>query len=155
MTIRKFRDSDSKELAILHRATIRNVNSQNYSKKQIDLWSGMVSAERFRKSGEKNIRFIAINNGKIIGFADYRKEDLQGLYIHKDYIGKGVGTKLLKRLEKDAYKNGVRTMYCISTITAQNFYEKNGYETLKKTRYRIKKQRLIVYKMRKTLKERQ
>ena len=65
MRIRKFRNSDATKLARLHRSTIRNVNSQDYPKEQIDVWSGRVSAERFRKSAKENTRFVAIANKKI------------------------------------------------------------------------------------------
>ena len=151
MRIRKFRNSDAVELARLHRSTIRNVNSQDYPKKQIDVWSGRVSVKRFRKSAHENVRFVAIDDEKIIGFADYKKDDLMGLYIHKNYTRKGVGKKLLQRLEKDAYQNGLRTMKCISTITANKFYEKNRYCTIKKTKHQMGNQKLTVYKMKKKL----
>ena len=154
MIIRKFRDSDAAELARLHRSTIRNVNSQDYPTKQIDIWSGRVSAKRFRKSANENIRFVAIEDGKIIGFVDYKKDDLMGLYIHKDHTGKGVGKKLLRILEKDAYRNGIRMMKCSSTITAKKFYEKNGYNTIKKAKFQMENQKLTVYEMKKRLKAR-
>lgn len=152
MRIRKFRDSDAAELARLHRSTIRNINSQDYPKKQIDVWSGRVSAKRFRKSAHENVRFVAIEDGKIIGFADYKKDDLMGLYIHKDHTRKSVGEKLLQRLEKDAYRNGVRMMKCSSTITAHKFYEKNEYKTIKKAKFQMGNQKLTVYEMKKRLK---
>ena len=115
MRIRKFRDVDAVELARLNRSTISKINSQDYSKEQIDLWSG-------------------------------------GLYIHKDNLRKGVGKKLLEKLEKDAYKNGVRTIKCNSTITAHKFYKKNGYKTIRKTKFQIGNQKLTVYDMKKRLK---
>jgi len=145
MIIRKFRDLDAIELARLHRSTIRNVNRQDYPKKQIDVWAGKTSAERFRRLAKENTRFVAVEKGKLIGFADYKNDELMGLYIHKDHIGKGVGKKLLQILEADAYKNGIRTMKCTSTITAHKFYEKNGYKTIRKTKHQIGDQKLTVY----------
>ncbi len=153
MRIRKFKKLDAIQLARLHRSTIRNVNNQNYPKKEINVWAGKVSAEKFRKSAKENIRLVAVEKGKIIGFGDYKKDDLMGLYIHKDWIGKGIGKKLLQRLEVDAYKKGIRTMKCTSTITAHKFYEKNGYKTIKKTKFQIGNQKLTVYEMKKRLKD--
>jgi len=151
MYIRKFKDSDAVEVARLHRATIRNINSKDYSKKQIEAWSNRVSAKRFRDSAKNCIRFVALDNNKIIGFADFKENDLMGLYIHKDCINKGIGKNLLTHLEKAAYKKGVRKLQCLSTITARKFYEKNRYKILKKTRHKIKNQNLIVYEMEKKL----
>jgi len=58
MRIRKFRASDAVEVARLHRNTIRNINSKDYSKEQIAVWSGRTSAKRFRESMNKFIRFV-------------------------------------------------------------------------------------------------
>lgn len=147
-----FRNSDAKEVARLHRSTIRSVNKNDYPKKHIEVWSGRTSAKKFRESAKETKRFVAIENGKIVGFADYRKNELRGLYVHKGHIKKGVGKRLLKRLEKHAYENGIRTMKCISTITGHKFYEKCGYKTVKKAKYTMQDQKLNVYEMKKRLK---
>ena len=152
MRIRKFRDSDAVELARLHRGTIRNVNGRDYPKKQIRAWTSKVSAKRFRDSAKQNTRLVALEKNQIVGFVDYKNDDLMGLYIHQDHVGKGVGKKLLQRLESDAYKNGLRVLKCVSTITAHKFYEKNGYKTTKKTKFQMGNQKLTVYEMKKRLK---
>ena len=84
MKIRKFKSSDSVEVARLHRSTIRCINKTNYPPKQIKVWSGKVSAKKFRESISKRKRFVAIDKGKILGFGDFSHDgELTGLYIHK------------------------------------------------------------------------
>ena len=154
MIIRKFRNSDAIELAKMHKATISNVNSQDYNKKQIKVWSDKISANKYKKtSKEKNrVIFVAIEKRKIVGYGEYLDKHIAGLYISKDHLGEGIGKKLLQILESHAYKKGIRTIMCFSTITAHKFYEKNGYKTIKKnTKYQIGNQKLTIYEMKKRL----
>ena len=148
MYVRKFRVSDAVKVARLHRNTIRYVNSKDYPPKQIKVWAGRTSAKRFRDSMNIFYRFVAIDNGKIVGYGDFTlKGELAGLYIHKDYQGKGVGYLLLKKIEESARQKGLEKLFLSSTITAKNFYQKHGYKVIKKMKFPIKNQKLIVYKM--------
>jgi len=149
--IRIFKLSDAVSLARLHRGTIRSINKKDYSQKEIAAWSGRTSAKRFRNLAKLNVRYVAVENNKIVGFGDYKNNELMGLYIHKNVIGKGIGTQLLKKIEREVYDNGKRALTCISTITARSFYEKNGFKVIQKTMHKIKDQKLAVFLMRKRL----
>lgn len=151
MKIRKFRDSDAVELAELHSSTVRNVNCKDYPEKQIDVWSKQTSAEKFRKSAKEATIFVALEEEKIVAFAKYKGEELLALYVDKNFLRKGIGGKLLAKVEKDALKNGIKKFLCNSTITAHEFYEKCGYNILKKTIFEIENEKLTVFKMKKTL----
>lgn len=151
ITIRKFKLSDAVSLARLHRGTIRSVNSKDYSPPEIAAWSGRTSAKRFRNLGKLNDRFVALEKRKIVGFGDYKDAEVMGLYIHKKHTGKGIGTKLLKKIEREVYARGKRTLKCISTVTARSFYEKNGFRLVKKAIHKIQDQKLRVFEMKKRL----
>ena len=149
--IRKFKLGDAVSLARLHRGTIRSINKKDYSPREIAAWSGRTSAKRFKNLAKLNARYVAVKNNKIVGFGDYKNNELMGLYIHKNFIGKGIGTQLLKKIEREVYANGKRTLRCMSTVTARPFYEKNGFRVIKKTIHKIKDQKLPVFWMRKRL----
>jgi putative acetyltransferase len=156
MKIRRSTEGDAAELARLHRGTIRHVNSSDYSPAQIKAWAGRTSAAKFRRHHQTHIRFVATEQGKIIGFADFGKDgSFGGLYVHKDFVGQGVGTKLIKKLEEMGKKSGVKVFEFLSTKTAKHFYERKGYLCLGKKMYRVGDQKLLVYKMRKTLAQNQ
>ncbi len=153
MYVRKFKASDAREVARMHRSTIRFVNSKDYPPKQIAVWSGRTSAKRFRDSINMFFRFVAVDKSKIVGFGDFKKDgELAGLYVHKNYQGRGVGFLLLKKIEKSARKKYIKKLFCYSTITAKDFYKKHGYRIIKKIKFPIKNQKLTVYKMSKFLK---
>ncbi len=156
MKIRRSTEGDAAELARLHRGTIRHVNSSDYSPAQIKAWAGRTSAAKFRRHHQTQIRFVATEQGKIIGFADFGKDgSFGGLYVHKDFVGQGVGTKLIKKIEEMGKKRGVKVFEFLSTKTAKHFYERKGYLCLGKKMYRVADQKLLVYKMRKTLAQNQ
>ena len=147
MKIRLARDEDYATLARLHRQTIRQVNAKDYNKEQIKAWSGRTSAERFRSSANICKRWVALDNEKVIGFADHPLDKcvLWGLYIHKDYVGKGVGKKLLNVIEKSLFKQGCTNIKIESTVTAKKFYQKQGYEIKKKSFHMFENQKVETY----------
>lgn len=155
MRIRRFKPEDAAETARLHRTTIRYINKRDYPAQQIAVWSGRTTAKRFKASIHKLARFVAEENGKLVGFGDYNpKGELTGLYIHKDFLLRWIGTKLLQRMEQQAYKEGLRTFHLLSTITAKEFYLRHGYHLLRRTTHAIDGHKLTVYKMEKRLKPR-
>ncbi|MFC1810385.1 GNAT family N-acetyltransferase [Patescibacteria group bacterium] len=152
MRIRLARDEDYAAIARIHRQTIRNVNAKDYTEEQINAWSARTNAERFRSNANKCKRWVAVQDGKIIGFCDHSLDgEFWGLYIHKDFIGKGVGSRLLKVAEESLKKMGFKKVHLVSTVTAKNFYKKHGYRVIKKGLHSINNQKLEIFEMVKTL----
>ena len=112
---------------------------------------------------------VSIMEEKIIGFAYLNKfRDKSGykhtfensIYVDNDYIGKGIGSLLLKNLINKAKKNSkIKTIIAVigkknSSISVK-IHQNNGFDivgTLKKVGYK-KKQWLDVIYMQKTLNE--
>lgn len=145
--------SDAAELARLHRGTIRNVLSRDYAPDVIKLWSSLTNAKKFRESHKTHIRFIAEHEGKILGWGDIGKDgQFGGLYVHKDWIGKGIGSKLIKKIEETGRTMGVKKFLFEASVMAKPFYERHGYTTVKKSSHKIGgKLPITVYVMEKKL----
>ncbi len=152
MEIRLAQDKDYAEMARLHRGTVRHVNSKDYPNDVIAVWSKRTKAQRFRSSASKVKRWIAIENEIIIGFCDHDFEcELGGLYIHKDYVNKGIGRRLLQTAEKSMQEEGCKKIKILSTITAKEFYQKHKYKVIKKDWHQIENKKVKVYVMEKNL----
>ena len=153
MRIRLVQDKDYAGIARLHRMTIRNINSKDYSQDIIEVWSGRTNAQRFRNSAGRYKRWVAVENDKVVGFIEHGVGgEVDGLYVHKDYIGKGIGGRLLKIAEDSLGKQGVKDIKIKSTITAKDFYVRQGYKVIKKTLHPIKDKKVEIYIMEKSMK---
>lgn len=77
-----------------------------------------------------NISLVALDTpkGKLSGFVLMNKDgEILLNYVLSSHIYKGVGKVLLKEMEHIAISSGIQTLSVVSTITAKNFYEKNGF----------------------------
>jgi putative acetyltransferase len=152
MRIRLARNEDCAEIARLRRQTIRSVNSRDYSEEIISDWTMRTNARRFRESSSKCRRWVAVERGRIIGFCDHGFDcELSRIYVHKDYLGRGVGSRLLKVAERSLIKLGCKEVWVESTITAKGFYERNGYKLVRRAVHRTEGTTSRVYKMSKNL----
>ncbi|HYE59945.1 MAG TPA: GNAT family N-acetyltransferase [Candidatus Kapabacteria bacterium] len=152
MRIRLAREEDYVALARLHRTTIRRVNSKEYAPDIIRVWSSKKSAKRFRDSAPLCKRWVAVEKGKLVGFCDHNLTgELWGLYVHKDHLGTGVGSRLLKKAEESMKKLGWKEVRLKSTITAKDFYRKHGYLVIRKALHDIRGTKVPVYIMKKNL----
>jgi len=152
MRIRRSVIEDAAELARLHKGTIRTINKADYSPKQIEVWSKRTNAKRFRNSHAIAVRYVVIDGKKIVGFSDFKKEDPEtfwGLYVHKDHLGKGIGSLLMQKMEDVARKMGIRRFILEATTTARTFYEKQGFRVMRKSTHAIEDQNLDIFIMEK------
>jgi len=152
MKIRLARDGDYAAIARFHRQTIRHVNSKDYSKDIIRVWSTRPSAKRLRITAERCKRWVAVEGEKIIGYCDHSLNgEFWGLFVHKDYIGRGIGSRLLKTAENSLKKFGYKKVTLQASITAKNFYKKYGYKIVKKGFHLIGDKKLPTFLMTKKL----
>lgn len=152
MKIRSAKDGDYAAIARLHRQTIRNVNSKDYTEDQIRAWSALTNANRFRNSASKCKRWVAVVNDKVVGFCDHALDgEFWGLYVHKDHIGKGIGSRLIRTAESSLRKMGFKKVTLKATVTAKEFYKKQGYKVIKKDLHTINGKELEIFVMTKKL----
>lgn len=129
MEIRRYRQSDCKELTELFYNTVHTVNAKDYMKQQLNVWAtGQVDLERWNLSLKAHYSIVAVENEVIIGFGDIDKTGyLDRLFVHRDYQGRGIASALCDRLEQ--FAEGQITTH--ASVTARPFFEKRGYEVVK------------------------
>lgn len=129
MKIRRYQQSDCKELTELFYNTVHTVNAKDYTKEQLNVWAtGKVDLEKWNQSLQEHYSVVAIDDKIIVGFGDIDKTGyLDRLFVHSDYQGKGVATAICNQLEQ-AVQGSIITH---ASITARPFFEKRGYKTIK------------------------
>ncbi|MBI6871225.1 GNAT family N-acetyltransferase [Clostridium aciditolerans] len=73
--------------------------------------------------------YIATDNNKVVGIIAFNGNEINQLYIHNDYQGKGLGKKLLDMAKINS--KGRLTLYTFEVNhKAQRFYESNGFKII-------------------------
>jgi N-acetylglutamate synthase-like GNAT family acetyltransferase len=108
---------------------------RKYDLKQIDsLIFGQTALRRIYFSMETTL--VAENENGLVGFASLAvsfQTKISGLFVHPDFITKGIGSKLLRQLELIATQNQIKTLIVMSSLESVDFYQKNGYQFRRET----------------------
>jgi N-acetylglutamate synthase-like GNAT family acetyltransferase len=102
--------------------------SRRYDSKQIEaIAKGQANARKEYLNSE--IIFLAEFDRKLIGFIALSLTfvNIDGLFVHPDFMRKGVGTKLLSEVETICIKKKIKKLSVISSLESSVFYLKNGY----------------------------
>ncbi len=129
MEVRKYQQSDCKELTGLFYNTVHTVNAKDYTKEQLNAWAtGQVDLEKWDQSLQEHFSVVAVDHEVIVGFGDIDKTGyLDRLFVHADHQGKGIATAICDQLERAVQGNIVTH----ASITARPFFEKRGYQVVK------------------------
>jgi len=116
--------------------TYKQIISEAQIAYMLDLFYSTSSLQKQMSEGHQFI--LAIDNNKIIGFADYAKQSpvqykLNKLYVNPDQQSKGTGKFLLDHIIQDILSNNATRLEV--NVNRHNkalqFYLKNGFEIIK------------------------
>lgn len=130
MKLREYAESDCAELAQLFYDTVHTVNAKDYTAEQLNAWAtGTVDLEQWNRSFREHRTVVAEEDGHIIGFGDMDSAGyLDRLYVHRNYIRRGVATAICDALEEGC-KADLFTTH--ASVTARPFFEQRGYVVVK------------------------
>ncbi len=154
MKIRHFRDSDAEQIVKLVNQVTKQVNSQDYSEKQIEALTAHDPDSIVEFANRENIFYIvALEDDEIVGAGniDLDNGEVKGIFVHPEHLRKGLGTSLLKKMEEKARNSNLEKLHVNSTITAKEFYESRSFEVVEETTQETNGVELQTYKMEKTL----
>ena len=131
MFLRPYRPADKRFLQQLFYDTVHTVNIRDYAPEQLEAWApDEPNRETWAKLDTQHC-FIVEYQKMIVGFASLSQEGLVDfLFVHRDFQGRGIGSTLLKQLERLARKKGMTQLKTEASITARGFFEKIGFKTV-------------------------
>ena len=158
VVIREMRAEDARAFLDVHRAAVRGISAKDYPLAVIEAWAPMPltddAIERVRANPDKEYRLIAEIEGRVVGIgaAVFEIAELRACYIAPDAGRKGVGSALVKEIELAAREQGVRRLELDSSVTAESFYRREGYEVISRGEHVLRNgQQMACVKMRKDL----
>lgn len=153
MEFREYKNTDLHAVMDLFYVTVHEVNKNDYSEEQLDAIAPKDANEyHWEKSLEKNHTIVVEEDDKLIAFGNIGKTGyLDRLYVHPDYLRKGIASKLVEELEEYAKKHGSHVINVTSSITSKAFFESKGYAVIEERINERRGERLLRYLMEKKI----
>ncbi|MBV6443163.1 MAG: putative N-acetyltransferase YafP [Saprospiraceae bacterium] len=152
MFLRAYRHDDKRQLQQLFYDTVHTVNARDHSPEQINAWAPAEPDREVWARLDQQYSFVVAFQKTIVGFISLtNKGEIDFLYVHKDFQGKGIASALLKQVERLARKRGISVLYAAASATARVFFENNGFVTLAEQRLMLRGTEIANFKMEKRL----
>jgi putative acetyltransferase len=158
LTIREMRPDDARAFLEVHHAAIRGIAAKDYPPTVIEAWAPLPLTEdaikRVRENGKNEIRLIAEVDGRIVGIGALVVEnaELRACYVTPEASRKGVGTALVREIERMARGQSLAYLELNSSVTAEPFYASLGYEICERSEHFLgSAQSMACVKMRKEI----
>jgi putative acetyltransferase len=95
---------------------------------------------------------VAEKDGEAVGFAALERDGhLDMLYLRKDAVGRGVGSRLYLTVEQVARKRGLGRIFTEASIMARPFFERQGFRVVGEQAAARRGARLTNFAMEKSL----
>ena len=129
-SIRPFNSSDNVVIREVYRDAILSQGASFYSTQQIDAWASLASLPQILdRSLNEGSGWVVIDNQNIEAFAlRYPSNHLDLLYCRGRSSRKGYGTSLIKRIEYDAYQEGVKTLLTEASLFSYSLLLSCGWK---------------------------
>jgi len=157
IVIRKGEISDLIELQKLFLDTITEICKVDYNDNQVEAWisdtKSNTNRQRWIDTLTKQFVLVAQIDNKIIGFIALDNGNyIDFLYVHKKHQRQGIADSLYKKVENEARRQKQTILTANVSKTARPFFEKVGFEVVKKQTVVRQNVELMNFKMKKEIK---
>jgi predicted N-acetyltransferase YhbS len=133
-TVREARESDVAKVCEVLVRSVREICAPDYNNDEAVLqeWCANKKPEivaRWIRNADTFVVVAESSCGEIVGAAMFEraKGPVELCYIVPEALHQGIGSRLLKTLEVEAARLGHKEIHLVSSITARDFYRRNGY----------------------------
>jgi ribosomal protein S18 acetylase RimI-like enzyme len=136
-TIRRAGPDDAASICAVHRESVLGLCSGHYDRGELVLWAESATPKLVAEALEQNAvaAFVAETGGRVVGFSAAMSDLIRGVYVHPDFVRRGLGGALLMAAEENAAAEGVGVLRLYATLNSVEFYEKQGYRTVRRSDY--------------------
>jgi putative acetyltransferase len=151
--VRRYNVGEEEALWKLYYDTTHRVNCRDYTAQQCARWAPDAhDKNEWASRLERTRPFVAEQDGQMLGFAELVENgEIEFFYCHHDWQHKGVGSLLFKALEAEANRLGFRELTAAVSVTAKDFFLRQGFSIVREQNNVICGSPAINYLMRKDL----
>ena len=132
MIIRKFRKQDADKVSKLIIHNLRTINAKDHPKEVIDMLVSHNTPQKLIEKSRKHTIIVAEINNKIVGTGCLEKNRVRNVFVDTMLHKKGIGKKLMNKVEDIARNKNINRVYLTSSLYAEGFYRKLGYKKVRK-----------------------
>ena len=154
MNLRQITNKDQLDLKKVYFDSIQSLDEKIYSKEQKRAWSSQAwDNPNFHKSITRGKGWLLSENGITVAFATrYPNDRVALLYCKGKFQRQGCGSKLLKKVEDEAKKEGLDSLSTEASLISYELFLKNEWKIIRKEKVIINNIFFERYKMTKTIK---
>jgi putative acetyltransferase len=137
--IRRAQQEDCQSIGSVHSAAVSGISTGVYTPEEIQAWAVPREPASYEESVRSKEFFVAENGNAIVGFGVLNPEtaEVEAVYVAPGAGGRGIGRKVLRKLEERARALGIRLLRLNASLNAVPFYEKAGYVAQERSKYRL------------------
>ena len=124
--VRRMSSGDAADMHRIHTQAVTAVCAEYVEPAAVEAWLHGRTAEKYVEAadtGGETFWIAAVEDGPVIGFASWRRDELVSLFVDPAHHGRGVGRALFDACEKDAAENGHAPRRLTATLNAVSYYE--------------------------------
>jgi ribosomal protein S18 acetylase RimI-like enzyme len=130
IVIRRATAADAEVVRKIVLLALRETNARDYPSSVIERLV-LTLPDKVASNLETWCAFVAIVSGRVVGTGSLNGQTVSSVYVHPDYQGRGIATKLMDAVEDAANAQSQATLSVQSSITARSFYAKRGFEIVR------------------------
>ncbi len=129
--IRQAEPDDLENILHVFRESIQGIAIIDYSTEQIEAWSSKSDQKKWIDRINEQHFLLCETDGVLAGFSSITKSGyLDLLFVHPDYKGKGIATRLLSQIETAAKSFACEQIESDVSITAKSVFLVMGYQVV-------------------------
>lgn len=126
--IRTAHHKDAEGVIIL---ALRETNARDYSKAVIARVEQSFSPVAVTDFLMRRLVLVAVDQDSIVGTASLDDRVVRTVFVDPRYQGRGIGRALMAEIERAAVEKGITVLAVPSSVTAEPFYAKLGFTTVR------------------------
>ncbi|MFJ6322741.1 MULTISPECIES: GNAT family N-acetyltransferase [unclassified Rhizobium] len=133
--IRLAREGDAEAISLVIVDALRRTNARDYSPAIIDRVVENFSPAAVRSLLRSRMVFVAAEGGVVFGAGSLDGAVVRSVFVSPSAQKLGIGSRLMTAIIGAAQAQGVKTLTVPSSVTAQGFYARLGFEVVEDRYY--------------------